>query len=346
MPLPLLLAGASVAGPILGGVMGSLFGGGDRDRANQLMEEAMAEINSVGAPPDLSREIILQKFSQAGLYTPQLEQAIDLGISKVSQINENPELAKAQMGALESLSTRGKTGLTAEDRAALNQVRSEVQRDSQAKQGQILQQMQARGLGGSGAELLAQLSSAQAGDDRASMEGDNIAAQASRNALEAMVQGGQLAGNIRGQDFDVNRTRAAAEDEVNRFNVQNAIGRQTRNVGMGNQAQQQNLSEKQRVQDANTQMSNQELYRQAEAQRQNWLDRMNQAQAKAQAKTGQAQNLQGQAAQTGQMWQSIGSGVGAAAGAAANYAGKPAAKTAAIPTKDNENDYSIFQGSR
>lgn len=314
--LPLIIGAAA---PIIGSALGNLFGAGDREEAERLMNEAMQEIDRVGAPPDLSKEILLEKFTQAGLYTPELESAIDAGVSKVAQIQEDPELRKSQMGALDILQQRGKGGLTPEDRAALNQVRGEVQRDSEAKRQQIMQNMQARGLGGSGAELIAQLQGAQAGTDRASEEGDRLAAMSSQNALQALMQGSNLAGSVRGQDFDVNQARAAAEDEINRFNVQNAIARQSRNVGSQNQAQMQNLSEKQRIADANNQMANAERYRQAEAQRQQWLDKMSQAQAKAGAKQSQASNLQGQAAQTAQMGQSIGAGIGAGAGAYANY---------------------------
>jgi hypothetical protein len=65
-----------------------------------------------------------------------------------------------------------------------------------------------------------------------------------------------------------------------------------------------------------------------------WQDKMSQAQAKAYAQSAQAQNLQGQAAQTGQMWQSVGSGVGAAAGAAGNYMNSQQARADAAKQAD------------
>ena len=313
--------GAALAG-LTSSIIGAVSAGADRAQAEKLMKEAMEEINSVGAPPDLSREIILQKFQQAGLYTPELESAIDLGVSKVSQIKEDAGLRDAQKGALELLTQRGKSGLMPEDRAALNQVRAEVQRDTEAKRQQILQNMQARGLAGGGAELAMQLQASQAGANTASAEGDRLAAQASQNALQAMVQGGQLAGNIRGQDFDVNSTRAAAEDEVNRFNVQNSIGRQTRNVGMGNDAQQRNLGERQRIQDANTGQGNNELYRQRDAEAEEYRMKMAAAQAKANARTGASQQAMQQGNQTAQNWHTAGQGVAAAGSVIANNLAK------------------------
>ena len=193
MPLP-LLAGIGAGIKAIGGLLGGIFGGEDRSRAQELLKEAQKDIERVGAPPDLSREIILNKFKQAGLYKPELEQAIDLQQSKVSQIKEDASLRDAQTQALQMIMQRGRTGLTAEDRAAFNKLRAETARDSEAKRQQIMQSYQARGMGGAGAELAAQLQSAQGEVDRAAAGGDEIAAVASRNALQAMLSGGQQIG--------------------------------------------------------------------------------------------------------------------------------------------------------
>ena len=52
--------------------------------------------------------------------------------------------------------------------------------------------MQARGMGGSGAELMAQLASSQASADTASAGADNIAAQASQNKIQQRNANGDL----------------------------------------------------------------------------------------------------------------------------------------------------------
>jgi hypothetical protein len=308
-------AGASIGANIIG----QLASAKDRDRASQLMNDAANEILSVGAPPIVAREIILQKFEQAGLLTPEVENEIKLGPSLVEQIKEAPELRQAQMGALDIISQRARGGLTAEDRAALNQVRSEVAQDAAARDASILQSMQARGMAGAGNELAQRLISSQASANRTSTEGDNLAAMASRNALAAASQMGSLGNQIRGQDFDINQTRASAADAINQFNVQNAVSRQTRNVGTKNQAQQFNVTRQQDVSDANVGAANAEKQRQVDAEKWMYNAALDRAKARSQAISGQAEQAGQSAQSTAGFWSGMGSAANTAGSGIANY---------------------------
>lgn len=318
----------SVAAPLIGNVVGAVAGSGDKAKAQQAMNEALQQIQAVGAPPDLSAEIIRQKLQQVGVYTPKLEDAISQSASQVNQIHEDPSLKAAQTKALQVLQQRGAGGLNPEDRAAYNDLRRQNEKEAEGKRQQILQNMASRGMGGSGAELAAQLSAAQSGDENLSAGGDRLAAQASQNALQSMTQAGMLGGQIRAQDFDVNKTRAAAQDELNRFNTSQQIARQTRNVGAQNQAQQQNLSEQQRISDYNTAQANAEKLRQAEAKQQYWNNSLGYANSKAGALQGQAGNYAKNAQQTSDQYGKIGSGLGSAFGTLGDFA----SKQAAVPT--------------
>jgi len=319
--LPMIAGAVTQIG---GNIIGSMASGNDQDRARAAMAQAWQEINAVGAPPDLSAEIIREKLKQVGIYNPKLEDAITQDVSKLSQIKEDPGLRGAQTQALQLLQQRGSTGLSPEDRAAYNQIRNQVAKEDTGRRQRIMQQMAERGMSGSGAELAAQLQSAQSSDQALSESGDRLAAMASQNALQALTSAGNLGGQIRGQDFDVNRTRAAAEDELNRFNTSNQVTRQQRNVASQNQGQLFNLTEQQRIQDENTRMLNAERDRQALAKRQNWLDRMSQAQAKANALTGQAQAAQQQADATKQNWANAASGLGGLSSQFGDYMQKQA----------------------
>lgn len=310
----------SVAAPLVGNIVGGIASSGDKAKAQQAMNDALAQIQAVGAPPDLSAQIIREKLQQVGVYNPKMEDAITQGVSQVSQIQEDPSLKSAQNRALQVLQQRGAGGLNPEDRAAYNQLRAQTEKDAEGKRQQILQNMAARGMGGSGAELAAQLSSSQANDQDLSAQGDRLAAQASQNALQAMSQAGSLGGQIRAQDFDVNKTKAAAADELNRFNTQAQIARQARNTASANTAQQQNLSEAQRVSDYNTQQDNDEKLRQAAAKQAYWQNSLGYAGAKANAEKGQAQNYMNNAQQTADQFGKIGSGVGSGIGALGQFA--------------------------
>lgn len=307
---------ASAASSLGGAVIGSIAGAGDRQKAQDAMNAAFKQINDIGAPPDLSAEIIRQNLQQVGVYSPALEQAITQDVSKVSQIQEDPSLRNAQTQALQALQQRGSQGLTPIERQAFNENRRKAAIESESKRNQVIQNLAQRGMGGSGAEIAAQLGASQSGDQELAAEGDRLAAAASQNALQATAQAGQLGGQIRGQDFSVAGTKAQAEDALNQFNINNQIARQQRNISSQNQAQQGNLAEQQRISDTNINAANTEKLRQANAKQQLWNSQAQLAGMKSNALTGQAQNAQQQGDATAKQWQGIGSGVGGAINAA------------------------------
>jgi len=253
--------GTAVAG-VLGGVLGMFAGRGDRKKAEALMQEAYQEIMAIGAPPDMTKAILLEKFQQAGMYTPELEQQIDMVESEVGQITEDPGLRESQMGALDILSDRADAGLTAEDRAAFNQVRGDLATANQGTEMAILQNMQQRGQGGSGAELAARLSGTQSNANNAAREGDAIAATASRNALDSARMMGDLSGSIRNQDFSNENTIANAKDARNQMLYNNSVSLQQRNVDRAQDSSDQNINRRQAVSDANIGQANDESRRQ------------------------------------------------------------------------------------
>lgn len=308
--MPWLAAVAVAAGAVVGAISSS----DARGDAKQAATDAWQELEKLGVPPDQAMPIVFERLKQQGLYDPKLEEAIQMGVSKVAQIKEDPSLRNAQGQALQGLQQRAAGGLSPIDRLAFNEARLKAAEESEAKRQQIIQNMQSRGMAGSGAELASQLSSAQAGDSDLSLQGDRIAATASQNALSALTSAGQLGGQIRGQDFDVNRTRAAAEDEMNRFNIHNQMAVNQRNVASQNDAQRMALAEKQRIADANAAMQNAELVRQKNAQQTNWQNAMDLAKTKANAKLGQASQGYADAAATAQGWQKIGEGAGGVVG--------------------------------
>lgn len=334
--MPWAIAVAAVAG-IASSAIGAQAASEGRNAARTATENAIAEIKAVGAPPDLSREILYKHYEQAGILSPELEHQINAEFSKVAQIAEDPRFKNMQIDALEATKAASKTGLTPQDRLAFNQMRQRVAQDTESKRQQILQGYQARGLGGGGQELAAQLSGAQAGANEEANAADRLAAAAADRRQAAVQALGSMSTQMRGQDFDINKTKAEAEDITNRFNVANQIAQQSRNVAAKNAASGSNLAEKQRVQDMNTQMSNAELLRQQTAKRQEWLDRQSQAQNAANAYNGQATQLRQDAKDTGQQAKDIGTGIAGAATSYADYMGKQP-KAEKVKTYDYDRD--------
>lgn len=296
-------------GAVIGGIAGFFGGRSEKKKAEELMQKAYAEIEAVGAPPELAREIILDKFQQEGMYVPEMESEIDLAASQFSQISEDKGLRDTQMSALDLIKKRAMGGLGAEDRAAFEKVRKGVRSDVRGKEQQIISELASRGQSGSGAELAARLSASQAGADIASQEGMDIAAAASRNALEAASRSGQMAGQIREQDFGVSSAKARAEDERNRFLFQNSAALRQRNIASRNQAQLGNLSERQRIAERNVGQTNEELQRQRNAEESDWMNKLSYAQTKADVMRGKAAGAAQKGAEQSENWQK---GVGGA----------------------------------
>lgn len=320
MPLGGIAIGAgAIAGPVIGGIIGSSVAADNREAAQRAAAAAVAEIEKVQVPTDLQAPVYIKYLRQAGIYNPELEQQITLGASKVSQIQEDAQTRDTQIQALQMLKSRAQGGLTPEDQANFAQLRMQTAADTQGKIGQIQQQYQSRGLGGAGGELAASLSAAQGGSQTEAMGGLNLSAARSMASQNALAQLGGLAGAVRGQDFGIAQQKASAEDLVNQFNTAQAINRQQRNTQSLNQAQAANLAETQRVGDINVQLYNQELYRQKQAEQQQFEDQMMKASAMANANLGQANMLGNLGQQQAQMWSGIGTGVGQGFGAMGNY---------------------------
>jgi hypothetical protein len=277
--------GAIVGGAI--GLVGGLFSGNEEQKkAERLAREVDAIIADLGLPPNTAKPLLLQKFKVEGLYTPELEQYIDLKESEAGKVQEDPSLRESQMGALRLMAQRADAGLTAQDRAAFNKLRNEVAAQEQGRQKSIIQEMQARGQGGSGAELVARLLSSQASANRAAQEGDDIAAAASRNALEAVARYGTMSGEIRRQDFETASKIAEARDLRNKMLYENSVNMQQRNVRSQNEGKMFNINKAQEVSDANVRAANEELKRQVEAQAKDYENRRILADMKIKAKTG------------------------------------------------------------
>lgn len=328
--------GAGAAATLGSAAIGASEAGANRDAAQKATAAALQQIQAIGAPPDLAKAILYQQYKSAGVLTPEMEQAIEQQSSKVADIQENVEGRDAQSKALELLSKQSQTGLTPQDRAAFNKTLQNVQTATQGNREAIMQQMQARGQAGSGSELAAQLAAAQGGSNQMSDQGLQIAGTASERALQALSQYGQQGGQLRSQDFNTQLTKSQAADEMNRFNTQNAQQTQMRNVNRTNEAQAANLANQQAVSNANTDLYNQEQQRQAQALRQNWLDKLSQAQAASGQLNNQAQQSMQSAGQTAQQWQNIGSGLAAGAGAIAAYGKSPTPAPSGTPVTSKD----------
>ncbi len=314
--------GGSLGGAI-GGLIGQSAASGDASQASNEAGIANSIMQNMAAVPTIDQPLVLEQYRQAGVLTPAMEQQINLGVSQASQVKANPALQAAQTQALQSMAQRSQMGLTASDRAAFNQLQQQVGSQTQGRLQAIQQQQQAQtgGQGTQGATLAAKLSASQGGANTEAMNADQLAAQASNNALQATAQYGSMAGQQNQQQFGQQMQAAQAADSFRQFDVQNQVAQQQRNVAASNQAQQYNLNLGQNVANANVSQANQAQLTQRQLAAQQWGMQYQQATGQSAAAAGYGNTLSGMASQIAQAGANLGAGLGGAAGAAAGAAG-------------------------
>jgi len=306
----------SAAGSIAGGIAAKEASAGDigrsRDAAN-ISSQILQEIHNA---PDISKRLILEKYKQAGVLTPAMEQNI---IAQIPQaIGQDSQAVDAQRQALQEMRQRAAGGLSAGDRAALNQAQQKAQGDVSSRLASIQQQQQAQGLSDSGSKLAMQMAAAQGGANNESESADRIAQQAQQAAIQATGQAAGLGGQLEGQNFGEGMANQQAQQQMQRFNIQNQLGVQQQNVGAQNQAQAANLANAQQVSNMNVGGQNAELNNQLGRQMQEYGANRQTAQIKAggMGQLGQSLNQMGQ--DEGNAAYKAYAGAGKAAGGAAS----------------------------
>lgn len=353
----------------LGNAMG--FGPGDHsaeNKAQDLLDQDVHGYDNISTPE--FENLDLNGTSYAGDISPERvgynpASAVSQGDSNLRNVVTDPRLKEAQLKALASLQDVGDSGgMTMADKANLARIQNDSASADASRRAAILQNMQQRGMGGSGSELLAQLSSSQAATDRQAQQGLDVAGMAQQRALQSLQDAGGLAGNLRGQDYGEKANAAAAQDAIDRFNAQNQTAMNTdnahmgyqaglNNAQMGLQAQATNQGARQGVYNKNTDTANQQQYfNQFQIPQQNYQNQMGLQGAKSgtlqnsakyyqdKAGIGAASKSAAQGASLGALgkigsmvpWgkvgEAVGIGGGAAAGSGSAMAGGDAAEAA------------------
>jgi hypothetical protein len=305
--LPLLIGGLASLGS---GIAGALSQASAADRAAMLQEKGMKEWFDINIPDPNQRRLALDRFVQAGELHPSLEESVKAEGSEFNKVTQDPALRNSRLRALSALEEQGYGGEQVQDAAARNKAIIESGAANRGRQQAIVGDLDRRGQLGSGLELSARLDAAQAEGDRLASQGLDLEAQRRQRMLAAMEGAGNLAGDIQGQDYQMQADRAKANDAINLFNTQNMIGLNQRNVDRTNDANQYNLGVKQDVANRNTGVANYEQEFNKNLLQQDFENRAK----KAAGVSGQYGQMANQANQQGQnaanMWGGIASGVG------------------------------------
>lgn len=249
--------GASVGGPwgaVIGGAAGYLMGSDDDGKAGGTLEDLMKEARNIPLP--ILKEYYPELYQVVVQLNPEVETAVNLGPSEMQGISTDPALRQAQMNALAKLEEVGATGMSAGDRARQMQIENEVNTNFQGNEGAIMQNMATRGMSGGGTELVARNMNAQNASNRQAQMAMETKAQAEKRALDALMQSGQLSGQMQSQDFSQAAQKAQAADAISKFNATNQQNVIHNNTNTANNAQQWNAQNKQSVAGQNTGLKN------------------------------------------------------------------------------------------
>lgn len=312
--------GAAIAAPIIGGYIGQQQAGADRDAANAARRQALAQYANINIPDSEKMRLALEEYQSTGQMTPEMQQAIELGQSEMQNVSTDPRLRASQMQALEQMAGMASGQMTTADTAGFELSRQNAAGEMQAKNNQILQEMQQRGQAGSGAELLAKLKSNQTGADML-QKSQLEQAQVMQNArMQALMQQGNMSGELRGQDYTEASNMAKAKDAISRFNAENQQNVSNTNVGARNLAQATNISNRQQLNNANVDLRNKQQASNRGLQQTEFDNKMTLAAGKAGQYNASAAAGDRQAADTASMWATGGQGVGTALAAFAKKA--------------------------
>jgi len=280
------------------GLFSSIFGGAKFDSAGY--NKAIDAFKSIATPELTALQVQLDKYVQAGKLTPEAAESVLLNSNSFNDIKLDPALQGAQKQALQQLQNiASQGGLTATDKAQLNDIATEQNTLARGRNEAIKQSARERGIGGSGLELTSQLLNEQEAANRASTQGTQVAANAEQRALQSLQAAGQLGGTMEAQQYGQQANKAAAQNAIDRFNAETQQNTNLYNVGTRNQAQAANLAATQDIANKNTGTAQQQALYNAQQNQADYANKMTKAQNLAQAyqaKAG-ASNAAAQAAQ-------------------------------------------------
>lgn len=230
---------------LLSGVSDFLFGNDDVEYNQARIDQAMDSLKY--NPKDYYTNY--QYYNDPLEYTTYLQDS-----NAYDSINVDPSVLYAQNQALDELINLSESkGLNAIDKQALQEIVDSENRNLQGQNQAILQNAMERGVYGSGLELAQRLQAAQSSANRMNNQDMDVMSQAQQRALEALSNYGNLASNMRSQDYDEQSQKAAAQNAINQFNVQQRTNTNTGNIDNRNKVTQANTDIYNRQQDSNVQ---------------------------------------------------------------------------------------------
>lgn len=309
MPVTLGLVG-SVAAPVVGGLLGDIFGSGEQSQATEAQKAALLAMQGVNVPSIADQQVALQNYQLAGQIDPALQASVTQSPSAYGGISVDPSYMGAAQGALSQLGQLANGGLTATDLNNLMQIRNQSMGQANAQNQSVMANMAARGMAGGGAQLAAELSNSQNMDNMAAQNAMSVGSQAQQARLGALSNYATLGSSLNAQSYGQQAQAATAQNAINQFNSNLRYNTGAANTAALNQAKYTNLQNQQNVMNANTGVQNQQQMYNKGLYQQQFNDQMQKAYGVAGQNQNMSNYMNGQANAT----RGIGAGLGQAVG--------------------------------
>jgi len=305
---------ASVAGPILGSLLGNKK---KKDVMGPILRDAMAKLDAIKTPTQESQFAQLQNYVRQGLITPEQYQAEVQKINSFDEININPSYRSAQEKSLAEFGNIADSGgMDAIDSSRVNSILNSLQASETSRLAGIKEDARRRGISGSGVELGASLQGDAEARNRAATAGLDTAALALQRKTDALRDQATLGSNIESQAYGQSANKASAANAMQQFNVNTKNTAAQWDAEQRAKAQQFNLAEKQRVADVNVNQGNTEELRRKgliQTEFQNKVNKATGALQPAQWAASSAQNVSdSNRAGDNALWAGIGGAIGKA----------------------------------
>jgi hypothetical protein len=312
----------TAVGAIGGGLIGLLGGSGASDetaKATAAQQAAVQQWLQINVPDPAQLQVELQNYKVTGQLSPQMQQAYNqspTGLKNMS-VDQTGRTAETQaLAQMQNIAQNG--GMDAISRQQQAQAINTANANEAGQRSAIVQNFAARGMGGAGAEMAAQLQASQGDANQAAAGGLQAAAGAQGRALQAM-QGASAAGsNLNASDYAQAAAAAQAQDAINRFNTANSQAVSNANVGANNAAQAATLANAQSVANANTGVGNEQEVYNKNVNQTIFGDQATKAKGVTGAETGASDQYNTNAENIGSQWSGIGQAVSQGAGALGN----------------------------
>lgn len=301
------------------GLLDTLTGGKNK-AAEEALKRAEAAFSGIDVPTAAQLTLPeLQKYVQAGILTPEQAKTALIQGNAYQDIKMDPASIMAEQDSLNKLKGVSEAGgMTPQMQAQLTAALDKVATETRGNNAAITDQFSQRGIP---ASLMAEASMKQeAGDSArtAALTGTQAAGQAEQNAINAMMNEGNLASSMHGQQYSEQANKAAAENAMRQWNAGATNTTAEANANRATEANRMNLENAQNVSNQNTSDVNKRTAYNANIPETIFGNKVTKASGQAGVNRDQS-NMYGN--QGNQILGLIGAGVGATANAFAPGAG-------------------------